>query len=184
MSGDRGHGLVTEALGPRCTVTGWERPRRRKLRSVRDEARVDDRVELVRAVPVGGQRALRTAALDAAESGRTYVIQGPSGVREVLYGLSVYAVRGPGGIAAVMERFRQAPMVAVVTAGALRRAGFDLIATGSNPDHYDVQLLPGWLEEVTEATDEELHVAVARFLDVAGPLHPNPAYADDVEDRR
>ena len=84
---------------------------------------------------------------------------------------------------AVLRRFTQAPRYVAITVGDLRAAGFDVIPTGTNPDHYDVQLIAGRIErESVEATDEELRAAAAQFLWAAGPLTPNPAYAGDPED--
>lgn len=58
-----------------------------------------------------------------------------------------------------------------------------LLPTGSNPDHYDVQLLPGRVEGVDpEAGRDELRGAVLRLLLAAGEFHPNPAYAGEVHD--
>lgn len=60
--------------------------------------------------------------------------------------------------------------------GTLRVAGFPVLPTGANPDHYDVQLLPGRLEGSSPA-DIELGRAAGLLLDSADDSQPNPAYA-------
>ncbi len=83
----------------------------------------------------------------------------------------------------MLRRFPRSPSFLRVTAGAIRHAGFDLLPTGSNPHHYDVQLLPGRVEGVDpEAGRDELRGAVLRLLLAAGEFHPNPAYAGEVHD--
>lgn len=57
------------------------------------------------------------------------------------YGISVFALRG----ATLDELAQQAPLVrfaqlALVTVGAIRKAGLDLEPTGRNPHHYTVVL--------------------------------------------
>jgi hypothetical protein len=57
------------------------------------------------------------------------------------YGISVFAVRG----ATIHELAQQVPLVrfaqlALVTVGAIRAAGLDLLPTGRNPRHYTVVL--------------------------------------------
>lgn len=116
-------------------------------------------------------------AEDAELSARQYVVEAVPGVREVLYGVSVFA-RPPGvNIAAVLERFTGAPAYVEVAIGALRTAGLAVLATGANVDHFDIQLLGGVHESDPAASTEDLRAAAARVLAVGGPLRPNPAYA-------
>jgi hypothetical protein len=152
-------------------------PRRRKVRLVRDERPPDDALVVLRAAAPDRSRTLRNAVLDATESGATYVVA-RGGRREVLYGISVFACRADGEPAQVLSAFPLSPHHLELTVGLIREAGFDVIATGTNPDHYDVQLMSGRFEdEQPEATPEELRGAVARLLWAAGDLKPNPAYA-------
>jgi hypothetical protein len=88
----------------------------------------------------------------------------------------------------VLRLFPRSPSFFRVSVGAIRSAGFEVLPTGSNPDHYDVQLLPGRIEGVDpEGGREELRGAVLRLLLAAGELYLNPAYAGgghDPEDQR
>lgn len=82
-----------------------------------------------------------------------------------------------------MVRFQSSPAIFEVRAGDMRQAGFELWATGANPDHYDVQLVPGRAEGLDpEATDEEIRAAAAQLVWVAGGLRPNPDYAGEQPD--
>jgi hypothetical protein len=49
------------------------------------------------------------------------------------------------------------------------------VATGANPDHYDVQLLPGRTETDAAPSSQELQSAASLLLSRAGELRPNPA---------
>jgi hypothetical protein len=158
---------------------------RRKTRLVRDEPPPDDTVVMLRAAGADPTRTLRNIALDARESSDTYVIERSDGRREILYGISVYAQRHGVEPGDVLARFTHAPHYVAVPVGAIRGASFDVIATGTNLDHYDIQLIPGRFDAGSpEATDEEVRAAAARFLWAAGSLTPNPAYAGDLEDDR
>lgn len=153
-------------------------PRRRKARLVRDEPPPDDALVLLRAAAADRPRTLRNAVVDATESGAAYVVVRDDGRREVLYGVSVFACRAGRDPAEVLSAFPLSPHHLELTVGQIREAGFDVIATGTNPHHHDVQLLPRRFEgEDPEATAEELRGAVARLLWAAGDLKANPAYA-------
>jgi hypothetical protein len=56
-----------------------------------------------------------------------------------------------------------------------------VLPTGANPDHFDVQLVPGRDVESGPADLDTLIGAAARLLDIAGDLQANPAYAGDEE---
>jgi len=150
-------------------------PRRRKVRLVRAEV-PDDALLVVRATGADPEASVRSIAEDAQVSGEVYVID-LLGTREVLYGVSVFAHREGIDVLEVLARFPGAPRYLETTAGTLRRSGFGVHATGSNPDHYDVQLLPGCGEEVPAPMHEDLLLAAQRLLDVAGESRPNPSYA-------
>ena len=122
---------------------------------------------------------------DATESGRTYVIDRVDGRREILYGVSVYAQPRGQDVAEVLHRFSRAPCYVAVTVADLRPAGLEVIATGTNPDHFDVQLVTGRFDDDTEDDPEdELRGAAARFLWAASNPISNPAYAGDPEEER
>lgn len=153
-------------------------PRRRKVRLVREESAPDDALMVLRAAAPDRPRTLRNAVLDATESGATYVVDRGGGRREVLYGISVFACRAGREPEEILSAFPLSPHHLELTVGQIREAGFDVIATGTNPDHYDVQLVPGRFEgDHPETTAEELRGAVARLLWAAGDLKANPAYA-------
>lgn len=152
-------------------------PARRKSRLLRDGDVLADDVIVVRAAPVDPRRAIRNIVDDAHDSGSTYVVAHDAGL-EILHGISVFARRPGVRTAELMVRFRLSPSILEASAGALRGGGFELWATGTNPDHYDVQLVPGRIEAVDpQATVRELGAAAAGFLWVAGGLQPNPGYA-------
>lgn len=115
-------------------------PRRRKVRLVREEV-PDDTVLVVRATPGDREQAVRSIAEDAGLSGEIYVIELVDGYREVLHGVSVFARRPGVTVSEVLARFPVAPCYLETSSGRLRAAGFPVHPTGTNPDHYDVQLV-------------------------------------------
>jgi len=101
-----------------------------------------------------------------------------SGERHVLYGVSVFAVQPGRTEAEVLERFGSSPSYLALRAGTLRSARFDLFATGTNPDHFDVQLMPGAADDAGPSiADQFLSAAASRLVALAGRLLPNPAYS-------
>lgn len=139
---------------------------------------------VLRAAAADRPRTLRNAVEDAVDSGATYVVVRSDGTREILYGISMFAQRGEAEVRDVLRLFPRSPLFFGLTVGEIRRAGFDVLPTGSNPDHYDVQLIAGRVEGgAAEAGREELRGAVARLLLAAGDLKPNPAYAWEASDR-
>jgi hypothetical protein len=158
--------------------------KRRKARTLREEAVVDDAVVVLRAAAAGRPRTIRNAVEDAVDSGATYVVVRSDGRREMLFGISVFAQREGREVADVLRLFPHSPSFLRLTIGDIRRAGFEVLPTGSNPDHYDVQLISGRVEGVdVDAGREELRSAAARLLLAAGDLEPNPAYAGETSDR-
>ena len=162
--------------------------KRRKSRLLRDERPAPDAVVVIRAAAADRDRTIRNAVEDAVDSGATYVVIQPDGSRVVLYGISVFAQREGVAAEEVLRLFPRSPSFLGLSVGAIRTAGFEVLPTGSNPNHYDVQLLPGRIESVDpEGGREELRGAVLRLLLAAGELHPNPTYAGeghDPENRR
>lgn len=157
--------------------------KRRKSRLLRDEPPAADALVVLRAAAADRERTIRNAVEDAIDSGATYVVARPGGSREVLYGISVFAKREGVEVGDVLRLFPRSRSFFRVSVGAIRTAGFEVLPTGSNPDHYDVQLLPGRIEGVDpDGGREELRGAVLRLLLAAGELHPNPAYAGGGQD--
>ena len=76
---------------------------------VRDGAGPDDSVVVLRASPTEGERVLRNVIDDATDSAATYVVVRLDGSREVLFGISVFALQSGRSVADVLSRFRSAP---------------------------------------------------------------------------
>lgn len=152
-------------------------PRRRKVRMFRDEAPLDDLIVVLRAIGGDLDSAVADVAADAADSGAVYVVERP--MREVLFGVSVFALRDGRTAAVVLDRFPGSPGYLRLTAGVVRSAGFGLLPTGTNPDHFDVQLIPG-TDEVEAATISfaEIKAAAWRLVALAGQPWRNPVYDD------
>jgi len=133
-------------------------------------------VVVLRATPGSVEAAIDDIADAALRSAGVYVIE-DGAERHLLFGVSVFALPAGGTPVDVLVRFDTAPTYIASTIGALREAGLRVIPTGANPDHYDVQLL----DQVGENEDRvfaEVKMAATRMLAAAGPLRPNPAYAD------
>jgi hypothetical protein len=122
-------------------------PRRRKLRMLREGDIPDDLVLVIRASPATRQECIADIVADALRSGRIYAVADSRGRRQVLFGISVFARRPGVALVQVLARFDAAPAYLEAVVGSLRDAGFDVLPTGVNPDHYDVQLVPGQGEE-------------------------------------
>jgi hypothetical protein len=150
---------------------------------LRDEAPPDDLTVVLRATPADRESAVAQIADDALVSAETYVVLTAAGVQNALYGVSVWARRTGTDMTKLLRRFRFAPVYVEISAAALRRQGFEILATGADPDHYEVQLLPGKLVEEPLATLSELSDAARRLLDAAGRPNINPAYAGGEEHR-
>ena len=147
---------------------------------LRAEDPPDDLLVVVRATPDDRRLAAVEIAHDAAESALVYVVA-DGDAHVILHGVSVFAWRGGVDAAEVLRRFPFAPRYVAVTVGTLRAARFPVLPTGANPDHFDVQLVPGRSPDDGSADAEQLADAARRMLEVAGDLRPNPAYAGDQE---
>jgi hypothetical protein len=148
---------------------------------LRDEEAPDALTVLLRATLADRELAAAQIAEDAFVSAETYVVPTASGAQAVLYGVSVYARRAGTDMAKLLRRFRFAPVYVEATAGALRQQGFEILAAAADPDHYEVQLLPGRLVSAPLASVPELSDAAR--LDAAGRPIINPAYAGGEEHR-
>lgn len=154
-------------------------PRRRKLRMVRQGEEPGDLVVVVRAAPATVAETVEDMVTAAEFSAEAYVVVQHDGTRELLYGISVYA-RRPDAASDVLRRFTASPCYLEVSAGLLTATGFPVLPTGSDPDHYDVQLVPGRLEP--GPADRALVVeAASRLVARSGDLLPNPFYAGGSE---
>jgi hypothetical protein len=142
---------------------------------VREGETPDDLVLVIRASPATRSECMADFVADAVRSGRLYVVADRSGRREVLFGVSVFARRPGVTPVEVLARFDAAPAYLETSVGNLREAGFEVLPTGVNPDHY-VQLVAGQREEDLEPL-AALRAAAERLVLAAGDLRPNPAYA-------
>jgi hypothetical protein len=155
-------------------------PRRRKLRLVREGEDPGDLVVVVRAAPATPAEVVEDVVTAAEFSAEAYVVAQPDGTRELLYGVSVYA-RRPGADADVLRRFSASPYYFEVSVGLLTATGFPVLPTGADPDHYEIQLVPGRLEG--DPADAALIArAASRLVARAGDLQLNPFYAGGGED--
>jgi len=154
---------------------------RRKTRFLRDEAPPDDLVVVVRAAGLDLEGTLADMVRDARYSGDTYSIERTVGQREILFGVSVFAVGQAMTVAEVLEKFSASPHYLAMTVGQLRTSGFEVIPTGTTANHYDVQLVSGIAADASSRTidDNELASKAVRVLELAGTLRPNPAYTGE-----
>jgi hypothetical protein len=143
---------------------------------LRAEPPPDDLLVVLRATPLDVDQAVAEIAEDAGESASVYVVTFDDRT-ELLHGVSVFAQRDGIGVNLVLERFAYAPTYCSARVGDLRRAGFDVLPTGANRDHFDVQLIPGRSVDDRPADRVALLGAARRMVQVAGDLLPNPAYA-------
>jgi hypothetical protein len=154
---------------------------RRKTRLVREEAPPHDLVVLVRAAGFDLEGTLADLVRDARYSGDTYAIDRPGGRKEVLFGVSVFAVRPGGTVAGELEKFSASPHYLAMTVGRLQAAGFEVVATGTAGNHYDIQLVSGVPgdEPPPGVDNDELASGASALLELAGPLRANPAYTGE-----
>jgi hypothetical protein len=152
-------------------------PRRRKTRLVRVGEVPDDVLVVIRAMPADRVRGLEEMVDSAILSADMYVIEGADGGRELLYGVSVFAQPEGQELTDVLLRFPAAPMFAATSVGVIRGCGFEAYPTGSNADHFDVQLISGVTEADAPASEDDVRAAVLRLLEAAGDMRPNPSYA-------
>jgi hypothetical protein len=150
---------------------------RRKTRFVRDEDPPDDLVVVVRASGFDLDGALADMVRDARYSGESYALEGIGGDREVLFGVSVFAVERHTTVAKVLEKFSASPRYLALTVGELRSAGYPVVPKGTVSNHFDIQLVSGAPSDVPARVveDGELVSKAATVVALAGPLRPNPA---------
>lgn len=148
---------------------------------VRTGATPDDLVIVIRAAPSNRAEVVEDIATAAMLSAEAYVVERDDGSRELLYGVSVYARRQDAD-PDVLARFSASPCFLEASVGLLRTAGFPVLPTGTDPDHFDVQLLSDYSEE-DPADNERVWQAASKLAARAGDLWPNPLYAGGAEDR-
>jgi hypothetical protein len=142
---------------------------------LRNEPPPNDLTVLLRAGAATATETLADMVLDARFTAAVYDIE-RGGDREALFGISVFAQRVGRRVDDVLERFPSAPTYLVTTVGVVRRLGFVVLASGANPDHYDVQLVDGVDGASVETVTDDMIAATARRLLDAADSRPNPAY--------
>lgn len=151
-------------------------PRRRKVRMLRPEGPPDDMALLIRAMPASIDEAILDIAEDALESAAVYEVERLGGGRVALYGVSVFARSRGASPVEVLRRFASSPYYLEATAGTVRAAGFDLLPTGANPDHFDVLLVDDRSTDDPLLPLTEVRAAAERLVAVCGDPRSNPAY--------
>jgi len=152
-------------------------PRRRKLRMLRDGDLPEDDMLLIRAAPATVDETVLDIAETALDSADTYVVEGPDGQPVALYGVSVF-IRPQGSAPAVLlRRFAGSPFYLEASVREIRASGFDLLATGAKPDHFDVLLVSDRIPTEPLLSLAEIEDAARRLVEACGELHPNPSYA-------
>ena len=152
-------------------------PRRRKKRLVRVGEIPDDLLVVIRAMPADRVKGIAEMVDSAILSAGRYVVEGEDEIRELLYGVSVFAQREGQELIDVLYRFPAAPMFVAATVGVIRRRGFQVLPTGHNTDHFDVQLISRVTEADLPPAENDVRTAVNRLLEAAGDMRPNPFYA-------
>jgi hypothetical protein len=152
-------------------------PRRRKTRLVRRGEVLEDLLVVIRAMPADRARGVEEMVDRAVLSAATYVVERDDGGRDLLYGVSVFAHRPGRELTDVLYRFPAAPTFVAATVGAIRQCGLQVFPTGSNTDHFDVQLIPGVSEADEPPSEGDVRAAADRLLEGAGDMRPNPSYA-------
>lgn len=158
--------------------------RGRKSRLVRAGEVPNDLLVVIRATPADREAAIDDMVEDADLSSRQYIVEVTPEDRELLYGVSVFARRPGVEVGTVIDRFTGAPAYMEVPVGMLRAAGFAVLPTGANVDHYDIQLVAGVHEDDPTPATGDLREAAARVLAAGSPLLPNPAYAGGTAESR
>jgi hypothetical protein len=163
-------------------VTVLPAPRGRKRRFVRPEDVPDDLLLVIRAMPANRSAAVEEMVDRAQLSASVYVVE-QAGKWHLLYGVSVFAHRPGRDATDALRRFPRAPMFVEAPVGAVRAAGFDVVPTGNDADHFDVQLIAGITEPDPPPSEAEVRAAATRLLDAAGEWRPNPSYAGEAGQR-
>jgi len=139
----------------------------------------DDLVLLIRAAPSTIEETVLDIAETALDSADTYAVNRPDGTRVALYGVSVLARRPETDPAELLRRLAASTHYLEASVGDIRSAGFDITATGSNPDHFEVLLVGNQPEGEPLLSFDEVEESARRLVAVARDLRSNPSYAGE-----
>jgi hypothetical protein len=134
---------------------------------------------VIRATPANPLAAVEEMVDQAILSSYRYVIEAEDASRELLYGVSVFAHRDGQDLTDVLYRFSAAPMFVEAAVVVIRGIGFEVLPTGTDADHFDVQLISGVTEADVPPSEDDVRVAADRLFNAAAPIRPNPSYAVD-----
>lgn len=111
------------------------------------------------------------------DSADTYEVERPGGRRVALYSASVFAL--PSGVDAgdLLRRFAGSPSYLQASARQVRAAGFDILPTGVNPDHFDVLLVDGRSPDQPLVSPAEVQRAARRLVEACEDMRSNRSYA-------
>jgi len=152
-------------------------PRRLKLRMLRDSDPPEGRMLLIRAAPATVDETVLDIAETALDSADTYVVDRPDGDQVALYGVSVFG-RPPGVAPAdLLRRFAGSPFYLEASVREIRASGFDVLATGAKPDHFDVLIVSDRAPTEPLLTLAEIQGAARRLVELCGERRVNPSYA-------
>lgn len=152
-------------------------PGRRKLRMLRVGDLAEDSMLLIRAAPATVDETVLDIAETALDSADTYVVERPDGQQVPLYGVSVFGRSQGVAPADLLRRFAGSPFYLEASVREIRASGFTVLATGANPDHFDVLLVSDRGPTEPLLSLAEIEVAARRLLGVCGEMRVNPSYA-------
>jgi len=135
---------------------------------------------VIRATPASVDEAVLDIAETALDSADIYEVERPDGRRVALYGVSVFARPAGGDTGELLRRFAASPFYLAATVPQVRAAGFDVLPTGTNPDHFDVLLVDGQSPDQPLLARAEVEAAARRLVEACGEMRPNPSYAGGV----
>jgi hypothetical protein len=83
----------------------------------------------------------------------------------------------PDDLMLVIRATPAAPRFVEAAVGVIRGVGFEVLPTGTDADHFDVQLISGVTEADVPPSEDDVRAAANRLFDAAAPIRPKPSYA-------
>jgi hypothetical protein len=106
-------------------------------------------------------------------------VERPDGRRLALYGVSVFARQAGGDTGELLRRFAASHFYLATTVPQVRAAGFDVLPTGTNPDHFDVLLFDSQSPDQPMLARAEVEAAARRLVEACGEMRPSASYAEE-----